>query len=42
MQHLGDGSAVLGVEVGIDFVEEIERSRVAALDCEDEGQGAEA
>ena len=36
-----DGGAVLGVEVGVDFVEEVEGRGVALLDCEDEGEGAE-
>lgn len=40
-EHLGDGGAVLGVEVGVDFVEEVEGGGVALLDCEDEGEGAE-
>lgn len=37
-----DGGAVLGVEVGVDFVKEVERGGVALLDGEDEGEGAEA
>lgn len=41
-QHVGDGGAVLGVEVGVDFVKEVEGGRVALLDGEDEGEGAEA
>lgn len=39
---LGDGGAVLGVEVGVDFVEEVEGCWVAGLDGKDEGEGAEA
>lgn len=31
----------MGVKVGVDFVEEVERGRVALLDGEDEGEGAE-
>ncbi len=42
MQHLRHGGAVLRVEVGVDFVEEVEGCRVALLDGEDEGEGAEA
>lgn len=38
---VGDGGAVLGVEIGVDFVEEVEGRRVALLDGEDEGEGAE-
>jgi hypothetical protein len=38
---LGDGCTVLGVEVGVDFVEEIEWGGVALLDGEDEGKGAQ-
>lgn len=41
-QVVGDGGAVLGVEVRVDFVEEVEGRRVALLDREDEGEGAEA
>ena len=40
-QHVGDGGAVLRVEVGVDFVEEVEGRGVALLDREDEGEGAE-
>ena len=38
---MGDGGAVLGVEVGVDFVKEVKGRRVALLDREDEGEGAE-
>jgi hypothetical protein len=38
---LCDGCAVLGIEVGVDFVEEVEWGRVALLDGEDEGKGAQ-
>lgn len=31
----------MGVEVGVDFVKEVEGGGVALLDCEDEGEGAE-
>jgi hypothetical protein len=41
LEHLCDCSAVLGVEVGIDFVEEIEGCGVALLDGEDKGESAE-
>lgn len=41
LEHVGDGGAVLGVEIGVDLVEEVERSRVALLDGEDESEGAE-
>lgn len=37
LQHLRDGGAVLGVKVGVDFVEEVEGCWIALLDCEDEG-----
>lgn len=37
MQDLCHRGAVLGVEVGVDFVEEVEGGGVAALDGEDEG-----
>lgn len=37
LQHLSNGCTVLGVEVGVDFVEEVEWRWVAGLDCEDEG-----
>lgn len=40
-EHVGHRLAVLGVEVGIDFVKEIKRCWVAFLDGEDEGKGAE-
>ena len=39
--HLRDGRAVLRVEVGVDFVEEVEGRWIAPLDCEDEGECAE-
>ena len=34
---LGNGGAVLGVEIGVDFVKEVEWGGVAGLDGEDEG-----
>lgn len=40
-EHVGDGGAVLGVEVGVDFVKKVKGRRVALLDREDEGKGAE-
>ena len=40
LEHLRYGCAVLGVEVGIDFVEEVERCWIASLDSEDQSQGA--
>lgn len=40
-EHVGDGGAVLRVEVGVDLVEEVKGGRVALLDREDEGEGAE-
>lgn len=40
LEHLRHGSTVLGVEVGVDFIEEVERGRVTGLDGEDQGQGA--
>lgn len=36
-QHLRDGRAVLGIEVRVDFVKEVERCRVRGLDRKDEG-----
>lgn len=41
LQHLCNGCTVLSVEVGVDFVEEVERCRVAGLDCEDKRESAE-
>ena len=41
VQHLGDGGAVLRVEVGVNFVEEVEGRWVTALDGENESEGAE-
>lgn len=35
LEHLGDGCPVLRVEVGVDFVEEVEGCWVAGLDGED-------
>lgn len=40
LKHLGDGGTVLGIEVGVDLVEEVEGRGVALLDCEDEGESA--
>jgi hypothetical protein len=40
LQHLGNGGTVLCVEVGVDFVEEVERRGIALLDREDESQRA--
>ena len=40
-EHVGDGGAVLRVQVGVDFVKEVKGRRVALLDREDEGEGAE-
>jgi hypothetical protein len=40
LEHLRDGGSVLGVEVRVDFVEEVEGCGVALLDCEDECEGA--
>ena len=42
LEHLGDGCAVLGVEVCVDFVEEVEWRRITLLDGEDEGKGTQA
>lgn len=36
-----DSSPVLGIEVGVDFIKEVEGRRIALLDGEDEGEGAE-
>jgi len=40
LQHVCDCCAVLRVEVGVDFVEEVERRGITLLDCEDEGESA--
>jgi hypothetical protein len=40
-KHLGDSGSVLGVEVCVDFVKEVEWSGIALLDSEDEREGAE-
>lgn len=42
LEHVGDGGAVLGVEVGVDLVKEVERRRVTLLNGENESKGAEA
>ena len=34
LEHLCDSGTVLGVEVCIDFVEEVEGRRITLLDCE--------
>lgn len=39
LEHLRHGRPVLRVQVGVDFVEEVERRRVAGLDGEDQGEG---
>jgi hypothetical protein len=41
LEHLCDSRAVLGVEVGIDFVEEVEGGGIALLDGEDKGEGTQ-
>ena len=41
LEHLCNGRTVLGIEIGIDFVEEVERCWVASLDSEHEGQCTE-
>lgn len=41
LQHLCHGRAILGVEVGVDFVKEVEGCGIALLDCEDQGERAE-
>jgi hypothetical protein len=38
---LRDRRAVLGVEVGVNFIEEVEGCWIALLDGEDEGEGAQ-
>jgi hypothetical protein len=40
-EHLRYCGTVLGVEVCVDFVEEVERRRVTLLNCEDECEGTE-
>jgi hypothetical protein len=39
LEHLCYSCAVLGIEIGVDFIEEVEGSWIALLDCEDKGQG---
>ncbi|EMD97119.1 hypothetical protein COCHEDRAFT_1018745 [Bipolaris maydis C5] len=41
LQHLGNRSAVLGIEIGVDFVKEVKGCGIAFLDGEDESEGAE-
>lgn len=41
LQHLRHSGTVLSVEVGINFVKEVERCRVTGLDGEDQRQSAE-
>jgi hypothetical protein len=41
LQHLRDRRAILRIEVGVDFVEEVEGRGIALLDREDECQCAE-
>ena len=40
-QHISNSSPVLRVEIGVDFIKEVEGRWIALLDCEDEGEGAE-
>ncbi len=39
INHIGDSFPVLSIQSSVDLVEQIERSRVALLDCEDECKG---
>ena len=41
LEHLCYSCAVLGIEIGVDFIEEVERSWIALLNCEDEGEGTQ-
>jgi len=41
LEHLCHGGTILGVEIRVDFVEEVEGSGIALLDCEDEGEGTQ-
>lgn len=41
LQHAGDCSPVLRIQVGIDFIKKVEWRGIALLDGEDEGKGAE-
>jgi hypothetical protein len=41
LQHLGNCSTILRVEIGIDFVKEVERRGIALLDSKDEGKRTE-
>lgn len=40
LEHLRDGRPVLRVQVGVDFIKQVERCGIAGLDGEDERQGA--
>ena len=40
LEHLGDSGSVLGVQVGVDLVEEVEWCGITSLDGEHEGEGA--
>lgn len=41
LEHLRHSRSVLGIQVGVDLVEEVERRRVTCLDGEDQGEGAQ-
>lgn len=41
LQHLRNSSSILRVEIGIDFVKEVERRGIALLDSKDQGERAE-
>ena len=39
---VSNSSPVLSIQIGVDFVKEVEGCGIALLDREDEGEGAEA
>lgn len=39
LEHLRHGCPVLRVQIGVDFIKEVEGSRIAGLDGEDQGEG---
>jgi hypothetical protein len=41
LEHLCYSCAVLGIEIGVDFIEEVEGSGITLLNCEDEGESTQ-
>jgi hypothetical protein len=41
LEHLRYSCPVLGIKIGVDFIEEVERSGIALLNCEDESEGTQ-